>query len=220
MGLNLPSDRRQALEWLEARIAQWNVAPAAIGLTSGQVIDIAQKVVNTRGSFTSVQTIRTDAKNETQTFYANADDMHASAAPLVANIKNFAENSADPQVVYDASGVLPADPPSPQSPPTVPTNIRRTVNPSGSITLFWDATGPTGSVYNVKRKLATEAIYTLIGQGDGVDKSFTDITLPVGTTSVTYIIQGVRGPLVGPESQAVTITFGVGADAGALGLAA
>ena len=157
-----------------------------------------------------MQTLRTNARNETQTFYTNARELHESASPLIANIKNFALNSSDPSLVYEAAGVLPPDPPSPLAPPTTPVNIRRTVNPTGSITLFWDATGPTGTIYNVKRKLNTETSYTLVGQGDSSDKSFTDETVPSGTTSVTYIIQGVRGPLVGLESQAITIAFGVG----------
>ncbi|MCH9057528.1 MAG: hypothetical protein IIB55_02745, partial [Planctomycetes bacterium] len=71
------------------------------------------------------------------------------------------------------------------------------------------------------RRLATETGFTFVGQGDGSDKSFSDSTVPPGTTSATYIIQGVRGSRTGLQSQPIVVFFGTAdADAEGLGLAA
>ena len=222
MAENLPGADTPALQWLEARIAGWVADPAAIGLASGQVANLAADITNARDAFVSVQSIRGDARNATDTYHDRATAMRHSASPLIANIKNFADNQADPQIVYDAANVSPKDPPSPAPAPSQPTNIKRVVEPDGAVTLRWEASAPTGAIYNVTRKLAAETGFTFVGQGDGSDKSFSDATVPPGTTSATYIIQGVRGSKTGPQSLPIVVFFG-SADAeaaGAMGLAA
>ena len=76
-------------------------------------------------------------------------------------------------------------------------------------------------MYKVTRKLATEAVVTCIGQGADEDKQCIDATVPAGTITAAYIIQGVRGGNLGLMSNAMTVFFGT-ADAGAgeMGLAA
>ena len=225
MGDNMPGSNTPAQQWLEARIAAWAAGPAAIGLTSAQVTNLAADITDARDSFTSVQTIRGDSRNATASYDDKATAMRHNASPLIANIKNFAENQADPQVVYDAANVSPKDPPSPAPAPSQPTNIRRVIEPDGAVTLSWDAIAPVGAIYNVTRRLATETGFTFVGQGDGSDKSFSDSTVPPGTTSATYIIQGVRGSKTGPQSQPIVVFFGTadaetgGAEVG-MGLAA
>ena len=118
MGTNLPSPNHDALEWLEGHIAQWAVNAASIGVTSSVVADLAASIASTRTAFVSTETIRSDSKTATNNFHTVADSMRAEAAPVVANIKNFAENSADPQAVYTLAGITPADPPSPALPPS------------------------------------------------------------------------------------------------------
>ena len=113
MGTNLPSTHRLSLEWLEGHIAQWNTNFAAIGLTSAQVIDLAQDIANARGDFTGVQQIRDDSRASTQSWYSVSDALHAKAADLITTIKSFAANNADPAAVYLAAGMTPKDPPSP-----------------------------------------------------------------------------------------------------------
>ena len=93
------------------------------------------------------------------------------------------------------------------------------LNGDGSVTVSWDARGPTGTVYNVSRKLATEAVFTFIGQGAAQDKQFIDATVPAGTITAAYIIQGVRGGNLGLMSNAMTVFFGT-ADAEGMSLAA
>ena len=221
MGTNMPGDNHDALEWLEGRIAGWVADPAAIGLTSAVVIDLAADIADTRSSFTGVEQIRGDSKAATTAFHLNGDDMRANASGAIATIKSFAVNSADPPAVYLAAGITPPDPRTPVAPPEQPSGLKATLNGDGSVTVSWDARGPTGTVYNVSRKLATEAVFTFIGQGAAQDKQFIDATVPAGTITAAYIIQGVRGGNLGLMSNAMTVFFGT-ADAvsGEMGLAA
>ena len=73
---------------------------------------------------------------------------------------------------------------------------------------MWEATGPTGTNYNVTRQLHGESDFTFIGQGDGTTKSFVDTALPSGTAHANYRIEGIRGARVGPQSVTFTIFFG------------
>ena len=220
MGTNLPSNRKQALEWLEARLANWADDPASIGLTSALVTHLTTKTVNARSAFVSVESVRTDAKNATQGFYTAADAMHDAASPMIASIKSFAESSSDPGTVYTAAEVLPPDPPSPIAPPSQPSIDGASLDGNGWVTINFSATGPIGTVWQVSRQLAGETSYSIIGNADVKTKSFVDATVPAGTTNAMYQVQGIRGSIVGPVSFGFDVKFGQSADGEALGMAA
>ena len=221
MGSNMPSTNHDALEWLEGRITGWVANPAAIGLTSAVVSDLAADIADTRTSFTSVEEVRGDSKAATSAFHLNGDEMRTNASNAITSIKSFAVNNADPQAVYTAAGITPPDARTPVGPPEQPSGLKATLNGDGSVTVSWDARGPVGTVYNVSRKLATEAVFTFIGQGAAQDKQLIDSAVPAGTITAAYIVQGVRGGNLGLMSNAMTVFFGT-ADAGAgeMGLAA
>ena len=219
MGLNLPADRRQSLVWLESRIDGWNINFASIGLTSAQVTDLASDIDTTRTSFTSVQAARAEAKAETQSWYTNADELHTKAADLITLVKSFAANSGSSAAVYLAADMTPRNPPAPVAPPEQPGNLKATLLGNGSVVITWDGRGPTGTVYNITRKLPAETGFRFIGQGDGRDKSFVDATVPTGSASATYIITAVRGSDVSTPSSAFNVLFSSG-DAGAASAAA
>ncbi len=214
MGTNMSGQNVQALTWLEARIASWVADPTGIGLTSGQTTSLATEITNARNAFTSVEAIRTESQNKTTTFKTVADGMRQSAAPMIANIKNFADNAADPDLIYTAAGVLPTDPRSPAAPPSQPSTLDAKLNGDGSVTINFQGTGPTGTAWQVQRKLALETSYTFIGNADVATKSFTDVNIPAGVASATYQVQGIRGSVLGPVSFPFTVPFGT-ADAAA-----
>lgn len=208
MGTNMPSTNHDALEWLEGHIAQWNTNFAAIGLTSAQVTDLMADVVAVRGNFTSVEAVRADSKAKTSQFNINAAAMRAKASPLISTIKSFAATSDGSATVYTLAGMTPKDPGSPAQPPAQPTGLKAVLNGNGSVTVSWDGTGPTGTVYNVARKLPTESTFTQIGQSGARDKEFTDTSVPPATASAVYTVEGVRGSETGPISNAMTVFFG------------
>jgi len=49
-----------------------------------------------------------------------------------------------------------------------------------------------------------------VGVGGTMTKQFTDENIPVGTDSVSYIIQGFRGDKPGTPSDQIVVQFGVG----------
>ena len=219
MAENMPSYDIAALVWLEARIGGWVADPTAIGLTSGTANDLLGDIVTARGSFTSVQAIRGDAKLATGTFRTNAKAMRDNASLAIAEIKSFANNAPIPQTVYDAANVSPQSPRTPAAPPTQPATLTAVLNGDGSVTINFEGTGPVGTVWQVTRKLPLETAFTFIGNADVADKSFTDVNIPTGSASATYQVQGVRGSIVGPVSFPFTVPFGT-ADAGAQSVAA
>jgi hypothetical protein len=208
VGTNLPSSNAPALTWLEARIASWLAAPGAIGLTSAQVTSLATDINNARASFTSVQTLRADAKDGTVAFDTKATTMRKNASLLIADVKAFANAAPIPNDVYVAASISPKDPPSPVPAPEQPTIDGAVLGGDGSVTINFSGRGATGTVWEVSRKLAGETSFSHVGHADSLDKSFTDNTVPGTVSSATYRMQGLRGTQSGPFSFSFNVQFG------------
>ena len=219
MGRNMPSQNQPALTWLEGHIAQWTASAATIGLTSAQTTDLLAQIVDTRGSFTSVEAVRADSQAITSEFNTKASTMRKAASLMIADIKSYANNQIDPAPIYTAAGITPADPKTPVGAPEQPAGMTTAVNGNGSITLNFVGRGPTGTVWEVTRKLAGETSFTHVGHADVTTKSFTDNTVPSTVSSATYLIRGVRGNDAGLYSAPFGVQFG-GADGAAVSQAA
>ena len=209
MARNVPQGRIESLQWLEGIYPIWNANFAGIGLTSAQTIDLAQDVVNTRASFTSVTDIRAESKATTQTFYSNSDDLSKKAGALLTLIKGFAEASDDPSAVYELAQITGKAPPSPVAAPEQAAIVNAVLGGDGSVTINYIGNGPLGTVWQVSRKLSTEVTFTFLGNADATTKSFVDSTIPAGTPSADYQVQGVRGSLTGLASFPLNVQFGV-----------
>lgn len=208
MGRNMPSQNQPALTWLEGHIAQWTADPASIGLTSAQTTDLLSRLVDTRGSFTSVEAIRADSQATTNEFNTKAVNMRKAASLMIADIKSFANNQTDPAPIYTAAGITPTGPKTPVGAPEQPAGMTTAVNGDGSITLNFTGRGPTGTVWEVTRKLAGETSFSHVGHADVTTKSFTDNTVPSTVSSATYLIRGVRGNDAGLYSVPFGVQFG------------
>lgn len=216
---NVPPGRIESLQWLEGIIGTWNANFAGIGLTSAQVVDLAQDIVNTRSSFTSVEQIRAESKSKTQDFYSQSDNLSAKAGAFVTIIKGFADASGDPAAVYTLADLTPKDPPSPMPAPDQPAIVQTALNGDGSVTVNYIGNGPTGTTWQVSRKLAGETGFTFVGNADSLTKSYRDTTIPAGADSATYIVTGTRGSLTGLPSIPAVVQFG-SADAEGMAMAA
>lgn len=208
MGTNLPGYNPDAINWLEAHIGEWLDNPAAIGLTAQQVTEMATHITAARVAATDANTHRFAAQVATVAAKGMADDMRLFAAPLIANIKNYALNSADPSAVYQAASIQPRKSPAPVAPPAQPVNLMPSLNGDGSISLTFEATGPVGSTWSITRKLHSESKFSHVGFAAPSPKVFTDHAIPAGEQSVTYSVQGIRGGTFGPVSPFVTVQFG------------
>jgi hypothetical protein len=213
MARNVPQGRVESLQWLEGVYPIWSANAAAIGLTSAQTVDLAQDVVNTRSSFTSVTDIRAESKATTQTFYSQSDALSKKAGALLTLIKGFAEASTDPAAVYALAQITGKAPLSPVAPPEQAAITNAVLGGTGSVTINFIGNGPIGTVWQVSRKLSTETTFTFLGNADARTKSFVDTTIPAGTPSADYQVQGVRGSLTGLASFPLNVLFGTAAPA-------
>jgi hypothetical protein len=210
MAENMPAYNPDALVWLEGHIDAWLADPAAIGLTAAQVAALEAEIITARASFTHAETIRAESLSATLGFQTDADRMRQSAARMIASVKAFANNQPEPMSVYTAASLSPRAPRSPLGPPEQPGNLRATLLTTGAVKLDWAGKGPSGTVYEVYRKRPGETTLDLLANVGAKKKTYTDKSLPPGTTSVQYQIRAIRGETVSPFSPAYTIQFGPG----------
>ena len=150
------------------------------------------------------------AKTATNSFHDNVELMRDAGADIIRQIRTQAEVTNNPNV-YNLAQVPPPAPPMPAPLPGQPTNFSVGLTGSGGILLTWKSTNSspsTGAYFTVRRRLAGENTFTVAG-GTG-SKSFLDDTVPFGTNMVTYLVQGFKGQAAGPESEQLTVQFGMG----------
>ncbi len=207
------SDKRlQQIEFAEAHGMLWESNAALIGLSSSETSAIKTATSDARGSYSAAQLAREASKAATITFYNETNALHDLVSDAIKKIRLFAESTDNPEVFALAQIPVPAAP-SPAPPPGQPTDITAIIEPTGALTLKWLATSGSnngGAVYLVKRKLAGEAAYTIVGAATTTRgyKSFTDSSLPANVNNFQYIIQGQRGSVTGPDSSVFTVTLG------------
>jgi len=146
----------------------------------------------------------TDAQNEAlQAFRSLNGD-------VVRKIRSFAQLQADPNKTYGLAQIDPIAPPSPVGPPGVCTDFKVFLNSDGSIRLTWKCKNPpnaAGTGYAVRRRNGPTGSFMFVGTSG--KKDFIDRTIPAGTSTVTYEVQGQRSGINGPVSQ-FTVQFGMG----------
>lgn len=213
----VPSRDLEALQFFENHYPTWLTNATAIGLTAAAVNSFKSNVIATRTKYVTAQTKRQEAKTATQAYQGSLGDIRDQGAALIQLIRGFAEQTNNPGV-WDLAD-LPRPAARERGPaPGKPKNIVATVEPTGALTLRWTCDNTegdrraTGVFYMVMRRFQGEANFTPLG-GTGT-RSYTDETLPFGTDSVTYLIQGVRGDQTGEPSDQFTVQFGVGSGGG------
>lgn len=221
MGI-IPQSKVERVEFCEAHAPVWNLNAAAIGLTAAQATAFKNLTSAARTAYDAAQAAKLSyraAVTAQDAAIAAAVSGLGGASDLIRIIKGFAENSADPAAVYALAQLPPPAPPVPLPAPGVPTNIGVTLEPSGAVTLSWDAADAaagTGAYFNVSRKLPGQTAFTLVGGSPGTNSesrrmSFTDFTVPTSAAGAgaQYIIQGRRGARSGEMSEAITVQFGI-----------
>ena len=157
--------------------------------------------------------VEAPATAATTDYHGSAATLRTVAADVVRFVKAFADANANPPAIYALAQIPEPTPPSPLPPPGQPTDFSATLNASGSVTLRWkcaDAAPSSGAFFTVRRKLggAEGGGFALLGTTQS--KSFDDGAIPLGVTSVSYLVQGFRGTEPGPEGEQLTVQFGVG----------
>lgn len=215
----LPETLVEQIQFCESHLPVWTAAPTTIGLTAAQVTALNTATTAARKAYADAQAARQLSKAKTTDLNTSATTMRGQVSDLIRQIKAFAELQATPGTVYAAAQIPEPLPPSPLPAPGIPNNIRVTLEPSGAVTLSWDAVNAaasSGAFYNVSRKLPGQSAYTPVGGTPGTTSatrrmSFTDFTVPTSAagSGANYIIQGQRGTETGEPSEAVVVQFGV-----------
>ncbi|HYF14165.1 MAG TPA: hypothetical protein VD971_03735 [Phycisphaerales bacterium] len=214
----LPEKAVDLIEFCETHVPVWAAAAGTIGLTAAQVATLNELTGDARGAYDDALAAREASKAATTKMRGGVSTMRTQAATLVRAIKNYAEAQADPASIYAAAQIPPPAEPAPLPAPGKPTNITVTLQPSGAITIAWDAenaAASTGAFFNVLRKLPGESAFVGIGGAPGSTSlsrrmGFTDGSVPTAAAAsgVRYIVQGQRGTLVGLPSDAIVVQFG------------
>lgn len=209
MGI-IPQKVQDQLAFFNLHAPIWVTQAANIGLTAGQATQFSGKVTDAQDAWDNQQMQKSKALMATADMRAALSEAHGSCSALLAIIKGFAENSGDPQAVYSLAEIPAPAAPSPVAPPGAPFEAKVQLLAGGEIVLGWKCNNPTnavGTIYEVRRSLGEPEGGTLIG-ATGV-KSFTDDTIPAGTSRVYYDVTGVRSTSRGPTTTFL-VKFGVG----------
>lgn len=214
----IPDKKVEQVQFCETHWPVWNANAAAIGLTSAQAGNFKTLTLAARAAYDAAQNAKAAwhaaVTNQNQAIRAATEN----AADLIRVIKGFAELSANPDAVYAVAQIPPPATPVPAQAPGRPNNVSVALEPSGAITLSWEAANAaagSGAFFNISRKLPGQTGFTPLGGAPGTTSetrrmSFTDTTVPTSAAGAgaQYIIQGQRGTMLGAPSDAVTVQFG------------
>ncbi len=211
MGTNIPSNIPEFINWCVAHDSQWTSNSTLINLTTAQTTAYHTVVLAMTKANDAAEMARMASKEATMQLQNAIDAARGLSSVYVDIIKNYAQSSHNPNV-YALGGVSPGNAPGTAPLPVAPTQFGASVNPDGSLTIKWKASQPegaTGVQYRIMRRInTTSGPYTIVST-EGSNKSFTDMTLPVGVDRVEYIVQPTRpAGIVGPQSNVFAVQFG------------
>ncbi len=209
MSTILPSRIQDLLDFMDQHAQPWVTNAAGIGVAPATAATFKTQAIAARDAYTAKLTADEAARIAAVNLSSAVRTARTSAADIIRTVKAFAQSSADPDTVYNLALIPAPAKPTPAAPPGTPGDIRAVLNTDGSITLRWKATNPkgtSGTIYNVRRKVEGESVFTFIGATG--TRSFIDGSLPAGPANAVYTIQGQRSTVVGQPSSPFTVLFG------------
>lgn len=223
MGI-MPPDRLKQIEFCESHLTPWNTNAAAIGLTAGDVSNLATLTTAARAAYTAAVAARQASKTATLAYYDAVGQMRDDASTLVRMIKTFADSEDNPNV-YVLAQIPPPAAPTPSAPPGKPGEFTVVLDTDGSVRLRFksaDSAGSTGGLMVVQRRSAgdPESAFAVIGSVPGAGgRRFTEfvdstLTAAAGQAGVVYRVVPQRGGTFGSASDSITVRFGSGGGPG------
>lgn len=210
MASNMPNTIGDLINWCNTHNTLWTTNAEQIGLTDEQAAAFKTLCETMAANYATAQAARQASKDATMNLQNAVSGVRALGGAYIAIIKGFAESTNDMDV-YALAGVSPSNPPGTVPAPVPPTQFGATVNPDGSLTIKWRVSQPegvTGVQYMVSRRVnGGNGPFTFVG-AEGSNKSFTDLTLPVGVDKVEYIVQPKRNGVFGEQSNVFSVQFG------------
>lgn len=224
-----PDKKLEQINFALNHIDVWTTAAAQIGLTTAQATLVKTSATTASDSYQAALQARQASKAATMKADDDLKAMKEAVAEAVKSIRLYAETTNNEQVYATAQIPAPA-PRTPALPPTKPVNLSFTIEPSGALTLSWtNAASSAGYdastqnvIYTVRRRISAtgSGTFAIVGavpaarSGRRGLTSFTDDTLPRGSSNIQYLVVPQRGTLTGPSSEVYTVNLGVGSGAG------
>jgi hypothetical protein len=216
MAENMPRTTPEFLDWSKVHADLWQVDPPSIGLSPAQAMQFAALADELRAANFAAEQAREASKSATLALNDVLSRARAAGGTFVGMIKAFAEVTQDPGV-YPRAGVSRVAPQGTLPPPTPPTSISSRIDSQGSLILKWKARQPVGVtdvVYLIRRMIDRRGEFELVGT-EGANKTFTDTTIPIGTSMVEYLITPKRGEATGQSGPIYSVRFGSAGRSGA-----
>lgn len=203
-----PSNPLAKLQYFEDHIAPFTANAVAIGTTAATVTLLSTKTTAARSAYNAQQVARQAAENATQAFRDAVAAMNVVGQGILKQVDTTAEQTSNPNV-YTLAQVTPPSGRTPRGEPGTPFGFKVEIGNIGELILKWKNSNASGCVYNIYRRLGNTGDFQTLG---GVGrKTFTDDTVPAGTTQVQYQIQAVRSTGV---SQYGVFTVNLGIEPG------
>lgn len=208
----LPSSKAERVQWCQDHVEPWTTNFAAIGVTSAAVSAWSTKVTAASSAFDAKRLAYQAAEAATNDYYAAVAAMTNASSALIKQIKAQAQ-IVGPTVYGLAEIPAPADP-THRDPPGTPTDLKLELTPTGILLMKWKCNNPRGlggTMYQVYRRHTPLGAFLPLG-GTG-SKSFTDDSIPAGSTQLTYQIQAVRSTALGIAAE-FNVNFGINSGGG------
>lgn len=207
----LPTKVQDLLQFITEHAEEWDDAPTTIGLSAAQVTHLKTTLGLAQTAYDHQQSAITASRSATVKAKTLIADARAETADLIRFIKAFAQAQPNPDLIYSAADLPPPAAPSPAAPPAQAENFKAELTGDGFINLTWKApvTASGAVVWLISRRIG---MGPYVSVGVSGERAFTDETIPLGSSSVSYKVQGQRGQTLGDVSLPFTLQFGVDGD--------
>lgn len=210
----LPKTIPGRIEFLNTHILVWASDPDAVGLSPGELDELAALREEAQKAQLLAREAREAAIAATQALHQVAERMTEAASRALDRIKLAARTDEKVYVAAQIPVPQPSSPTRTTPPPGTPTNFQITLRQTGVLELAWACPNPRGTqgtLYEVSRRVvgvvgvagvATTQAAARHGPDAGFvhlgvvsTKSFADETLPIGAASVEYQVTALRAGL-------------------------
>ncbi len=210
MGSVLPNGKIEKVQWCETHKDAWQTNSVGMGSSAATVTAWAAKVVAARAKFENQKMLQQAAQMATIEFHDSVADLSRSTSDIIKQVKTKASIDGTNDA-YTLAQVPPPATPGPAPIPGTPFAFKAELIPGeGALTLTWKCTNAGnahGVTYQISRRTSPMGEFQYIATVG--PKTFSDATLPAGSSQVTYKIVAIRSTARGNAAE-FTVNFGVG----------
>ena len=204
----VPEGRSDAVQFFQSHIAKWIENADQIGSNPEEMAALQDKINDARDAYTAQLAAQGAAVAATAAFNQMLDELRIMGSCVIGKIHATAR--IDGNGIYSLAQIPPPSKPAPVAPPGQPSNFAFHIDGDGSLKLTWKCKNPrnsSGTTYKIERQIGLAGDFVYVGQAG--TKRYTDSTVPIGTSNITYRITAMRSTALGPCAD-FNVTFGGG----------